>query len=458
MIKSKSSTARGYSSWLEKGKMKFTDEKGWLFVGEPNFNRNWIVYISALTLQAHKILNKVIPLLKTSKVPFRLIRDEEHSYFLSAGVMQLSEVGKFISIYTQSAAQATEIIEKLRPILQDYLGPQVPDSIRIDKNIYAQFAFLENTANGTAGAVHLTIPPAKDIPFNIPSPYTLKKKKKIIGHHYLKMKTLQAGPKGEIMLAYCFKRFPFQSVVIKEGLHGTVEDAQGRDIRDRLLWQKEVLSAIGKQIPTAKLLDYFEQDNNSYLVIEYIDGKFLREKLLQLKQYIPWKDLPPKYQVRILGYYLQIINIIKKIHRLGYVYRDIQDHNFMITHDHKVVIIDFELAYNYFGNRPRPPFLLGSVGYMSPEQMARKQPTPAADIYALGSLLALLLTGEHPATLPASPGELTSQLITCTADEMLAEVTLNCMKEIPESRPALEDIEASILHYIKLHQPKTGIA
>jgi serine/threonine protein kinase len=41
---------------------------------------------------------------------------------------------------------------------------------------------------------------------------------------------------------------------------------------------------------------------------------------------------------------------------------------------------------------------------MPPEQIARKQPTPAADIYALGSLLALLLTGEHPATLPAGAG------------------------------------------------------
>ena len=113
MIKSKPVTSQNYSAYLGKAKLKFADEKGWLFVGVPNFHENWIIYISALTWQSKKMLEKVIPLLKAWKVPFRLIRDDDHGYYLNSGVMQISEVGKFISIYTRSVAQAQDIIEEL---------------------------------------------------------------------------------------------------------------------------------------------------------------------------------------------------------------------------------------------------------------------------------------------------------------------------------------------------------
>lgn len=452
MIKSKSAASQSYIAYLEKTKMKFVDEKGWLFVGEPNFNKNWIIYVSALTGLAKDILAKVIPLLKTYKVPFRLIRDDDHSYYLSSGVMQFSEVGKFISIYTQSTTQAQEIVTQLRPLLQHYLGPQVPDAIRIDKNIYAQLAFMENADKTTPGKIHLTIPPTKQIPFDIPSPYKLQKTKKVIGKYYLKMKTLRSGPKGNIMLAYCFKKFPFKSVVIKEGRHGAVEDPQGRDIRDRLLWQKEILPAIGNHIPTAKLLDYFEQDHNNYLVIEYLDGKFLAEQLHQIKKDRPWKTLDAKSRIRILGYYLQIIRIIKTLHSLGYVHRDIQDNNFIINSNGNVFIIDFELAHNYFQDTPKHAWLLGTIGYMSPEQIARQKPAPAADIYSLGSLLAFLLTGEHPATLPSEPAQQAMTLQACTADEKLVALTMVCLHPRPELRPAIADIETAILNTIHLEK------
>jgi tRNA A-37 threonylcarbamoyl transferase component Bud32 len=450
MIKSKTATSRSYTAYLGKIKMKFTDEKGWLFVGEPNFNENWIVYISALTLQSKKILAEVIPLLKTWKVPFRLIRDDDHGYYLNSGVMQVAEVGKFISIYTSSVVQAQEIIAQLRPLLQDYLGPQVPDAIRIDKNIYAQFAFVEKAAKNSAGKIHLTIPSAKQIPFDIPSLYKRQKTKKIIGKYYLKMKTLRSGPKGEVMLAYSFKQLPFKSVVIKEGRHGTIEDPQGRDIRDRLLWQKQILPAISSHIPTAKLLDYFEQDHNNYLVMEYLDGKFLAEKLRQIKKHQPWKDLHTKSRIRILGYYLQIIRIIQQLHAIGYVHRDIQDNNFIINDRDKVFIIDFELAYNYFRDIPQPAWLLGTIGYMSPEQMGSQKPAPAADIYSLGSLLAFLLTGEHPATLPGDPTEQKAILRACTNDEKMVALAMACLSQEPALRPAITNIETAILNAIHL--------
>lgn len=437
-----------YTTFVDDAGLSYREVGEWLLSGYPDFRGKWTLYISIRTLFAEKILSEVLPILKEYNAAFRLIRDEEWSYFLNTGAVGFEEVGKFISIYTISDKQAVEIADRINPILYDYIGPKVPGSLRIGKNMYAHFTTLMKDVNTDQEFINFSVPRTSGIPFKIPSKYKAEKKKKLYGKYYLKIKTLRPGPKGEIMMAMSFKKFAFKPVVIKEGLHSTLEDAQGRDIKDRLLWQQKVLNTIGDQIPTAKALDYFEMNDDCYLVIEYIDGIFLPGKLDEIKKDILWKNLPNALQQRLLGYYLKITSIIRKIHELGYVHRDIQDNNFIITKEDLVYVIDFELSYCLISNEPHPAYLLGSIGYVAPEQVERKIPAVEVDIYSLGALLAFIITGVHPSLYPKAPGELKAYLLMHTESFLLIHIIMDCLESSPETRPDIDTLENKVLMYI----------
>ena len=164
----------------------------------------------------------------------------------------------------------------------------------------------------------------------------------------------------------------------------------------RQLFQREAetLVKLGNHEQIPQLLAYFEEDQEFYLVQEFIEGHTLTKELL------PGQQLPEN-QVRQL--LVEILEILEFVHTQGVIHRDIKPDNIMRRHkDHKLVLIDFG-AIKQVQVQPlvgqeqsvATSIRIGTPGYTPTEQDWGK-PRPSSDIYALGRVGIQALTGVYP--------------------------------------------------------------
>lgn len=154
-----------------------------------------------------------------------------------------------------------------------------------------------------------------------------------------------------------------------------------------------------------------------YLVMEYFAHGSLREHLVG-----------PVPREQALGYVRQIANALEIIHRAGILHRDLKPANVMRRRDGTLALIDFGTA-KYAGqdnDLTRTGTVVGTPHYMSPEQCAGLDLTPASDLYALGVMLYEMLTGQLPYTA-ATP---------------LAVLYKHQYAPLPQLAPELKDLQA----------------
>lgn len=147
------------------------------------------------------------------------------------------------------------------------------------------------------------------------------------------------------------------------------------------------------QIP--KLLSYFVDNQEFYLIQELIKGKNLRSEV---------KSKGTFSELAVRRFLVEMLPIIKYIHEIKIIHRDIKPANILRREkDQQLILIDFgavkdqvntELAKT-LGNTALTKFAVGTQGFAPPEQMAMR-PIYASDIYALGASCIYLLTGKSP--------------------------------------------------------------
>ena len=92
----------------------------------------------------------------------------------------------------------------------------------------------------------------------------------------------------------------------------------------------------------------------------------------------------------------QVCKGLGMLHYYGIIHRDIKPDNVMISEKGQVKLIDFNASRIYKKDENRDTRILGTTGYAAPEQYGLSQTDPRTDIYALGVLINIMLTGEHP--------------------------------------------------------------
>lgn len=90
-----------------------------------------------------------------------------------------------------------------------------------------------------------------------------------------------------------------------------------------------------------------------------------------------------------------VCNALTVLHERGIIHRDVKPENVMIAKDGRVVLIDFNAARK-ISSASKDTVIMGTVGYASPEQLGVAQSDARTDIYALGVLLNVMITGKHP--------------------------------------------------------------
>lgn len=91
-----------------------------------------------------------------------------------------------------------------------------------------------------------------------------------------------------------------------------------------------------------------------------------------------------------------ICDVLSFLHNIHVVHRDIKPENIIITESGNIKLIDLNASRIFKAEKEADTVVLGTVGYASPEQFGLSQSDSRADIYALGILLNVMLTGVHP--------------------------------------------------------------
>ncbi|OHW62645.1 serine/threonine-protein kinase PrkC [Andreesenia angusta] len=205
---------------------------------------------------------------------------------------------------------------------------------------------------------------------------------KILGERYEIMEKIGGGGMAEVYKAKCKLLNRFVAVKV---------------LRDQFINDDEVMSKFKREAQSAASLshpnivnvyDVGVQGNINYIVMEYIDGKTLKDVIKEKGR------LETEEVVRIST---DIAEALKAAHLNGIVHRDIKPHNIMITKDNRVKVTDFGIARAATSSTiTNTGSILGSAHYISPEQARGGFVDMKSDIYSLGVVMYEMTTGQLP--------------------------------------------------------------
>ncbi len=200
-----------------------------------------------------------------------------------------------------------------------------------------------------------------------------------------------AGGMGEV---YRARDTRLQRVVAIKILPQALSSDQDR--LERFQQEARILSGLNHPNLMA-IYDVGSQDGVRFLVSEFLEGQTLRERLQA-------GALP---QRRVNEYALQIARGLAAAHDKGIVHRDLKPENIFILHDERVKILDFGLAKQVANasapadktittmDRTSAGTVLGTAGYMSPEQVRGERVDHRSDIFSFGTILYEMTTGKR---------------------------------------------------------------
>jgi Tol biopolymer transport system component len=179
----------------------------------------------------------------------------------------------------------------------------------------------------------------------------------------------------------------------------------------------------------------------SYAVMELLEGETVRARLAR-------GPIPPR---KAVDFSIQIANGLAAAHGKGLVHRDLKPDNIWITHDDRVKILDFGLAkpiaaasdLTVAGVTTNAGLVMGTIGYMAPEQARGQQVDHRSDIFAFGAVLYEMLTGRR-AFSGDSPADTISAILNSDPPEIamadgaapaaLDRIVRRCLEKKPELR------------------------
>jgi hypothetical protein len=434
-----------YAPLLKRLQLRYREDGNSLWVGPSQPEGPFAIFVSCRTLDTLRLLEQVLPVLRAAGCPFRLIRDQAAQFRLNAGAFGDGEAGKVLSIYPQTLQAALRLAAVLGEHSAAFKGPVVADAIKISENVY-----IQAVSRLSSGEIQLSLPLRRRFPFPVPKAYRPQKRwGGFLGRYYLPVQVLRASAKGNIYKAISLRNFAFEWCLIKQGNPVALDDYFDRDMKDRLRWQRDVLHHLQDRLCTPAVTDFFEQQNCTYLVMQYVEGEMLGRLVRDQLNGRTWRKLLVGEQVELLKWYAEAVELVAQVHAAGYVHRDVTDSNFIVLRDGRLCILDFELSYSIRQGQPAPPFLLGTFGYVAPEQIAHALPDVKEDVYSLGALLCFVLTGCPPLEFIA-PNRKTvhAKLIRLTGSTSLAALALQCLSEKRNDRPGTNELKNKITRHL----------
>lgn len=252
---------------------------------------------------------------------------------------------------------------------------------------------------------------------------------KILGNRYELLECIGEGGMSFVYKAKCRKLNRFVAVKILKDEFKNNEEIVRR-------FKKEATAIANLSNPNVvNVLDVGTQDDMNYIVMEYIEGKTLKD-IIQEKGALP-------YEIAIsIG--IKVAKALECAHRSGIIHRDVKPQNILVTEEGVVKVTDFGIAKSMDSSTiAHTNSVMGSAHYFSPEQAKGTYTDYRTDLYSLGIVLYEMVTGvvpfngDSPVTVavkhiqekPVAPKNINSNI-----PNSLNELILKAMEKDPINR------------------------
>lgn len=200
----------------------------------------------------------------------------------------------------------------------------------------------------------------------------------MLSKKYEIIRQIAEGGMGSIYLA--LDKHLERQVIVK-----TVKENMDRIYRESLIWEKEMLQKLSHPaLPV--VYDFWEEDDRSFLVMEYIEG-------VTLSDYV--KQYGKVSEQTAIEWGIEVAGVLSFLHGQNppIIYRDLKPSNLILQSDGKIRLIDFGAATVFNAGILKEPLSVGTPGYSAPEQLKNGEDLVINDIYSLGAVLHELVTG-----------------------------------------------------------------
>lgn len=423
--------------------------------------RGWKLHLSATVLNACTLLERVAPFLHARSVHFKAPRSLGELIKINSGLFYgYSQIGKIITVYPRTPEDAVFLARQLHKMTRRMAAPSVPFDLRFSdtSNVYYRFGAFKHLeiehANGQRTlAMHdingnlvpdiRTFEHAKpdwvSDPFEKERPRSSRRKAHSpLAKSFRVFRALVQRGKGGVYQAVDLRADPPRLCLLKEGRKNGELTWDGRDGVWRVRNEERVITMLlASGVDAPRIYSSFELDGNYYLVSEFIKGESLQNLLVKLERRI---SIPRALQ---LG--TQLSNIFCQIHAAGWVWRDCKPVNLLVTPEGSLRPLDFEGACPV--NEPDPMFW-GTPGFIPPPSGDFDPGTCTHDdLYALGSMLYLLLTGRVPETTDPLPIEKLRRNVPSNIRELVMRLLSSSPRLRPPAATVVRELKATLSFY-----------
>lgn len=194
-----------------------------------------------------------------------------------------------------------------------------------------------------------------------------------------------------------------------------------------------------------RIYEYFAEQGDYFLVMDFIEGETLEGHLDNLKP-----ALLPVPTVVNIG--IQLATVLDFLHtrQPAIIFRDLKPENIMFTPDQRIYLIDFGIARHFKPGQAGDTVRWGTILYAAPEQLAGVQTSARSDIYSLGVVLHEMLSGNRPQPRRLAPLQLSGP-----GHAGLVHLIERLLKDDPQERPAsAAEVKRELQHiFQQLQQP-----
>lgn len=158
-----------------------------------------------------------------------------------------------------------------------------------------------------------------------------------------------------------------------------------------------------------EIIGIFHNSNGFSVIEEYIDGLTVSE-VIEGGLY---------HKSGAIAVCKAVCSALDTLHQNNIIHRDVKPENVMIDKKGNVKLIDFDAARIHKNYQPQDTTIMGTTGFAAPEQFGMNQSDARTDIYAVGVLLNVMLTGEHPSKTiyPGRIGKIISKCCSINPNE-----------------------------------------
>ncbi|QMU78058.1 protein kinase/lanthionine synthetase C family protein [Streptacidiphilus sp. PB12-B1b] len=397
----------------------------------PLPDQGWKLHVSATPLAAPLVLHRCAEVLLAERATFKFAGTLGRAAELVSARYDRGGGGKFLTAYPDDDEQFRRLAEALHRATSGLPNPGILSDrpYRPGSSVhyrYGGFKAVLRLGNDGSWEPMLTAPDGqlqKDqrLPWYSPPAWarpplpedaapadtdTTRPAAVLLNDRYVVRRAIRHAYKGGVFLGT--DRQTGREVVVKEARRHVGAQLSGQDAAAMLRHEAAMHAVLAPLGLAPEALDQFTQGGNHYLVQERVDGETLRA-------WVAGRSEPALGPVLHLA--RQLVAAVAAVHRAGYVLRDLNPNNLMVTTDGRLRLIDLEMVARP-GDHVRPAY---TPGYGAPEVVASPLDGPApghrADLFSLGATLVHLACGTELVLVPDQPnaggdGERRRELVT----------------------------------------------